>query len=346
VVDRIEDDEPVYNARFLSFATHYGFRPRACKVRRPQTKGKVERPFYYVETNLLNGRTFTSLDHLNETTAWWLEHVADVRVHRETKETPRARHEEELPHLLPLPEHAYDTARVVYRVVNVEGLVSYQNNGYSVPWRLIGQTLPLRITEDELIAYDGPLNEVARHRLLPPGRRGEQVVETSHRPADNRREQLEQLRQRFEELGDIARRFFEGLVESQSQVRNQAKKTLALLSLYHRRDVLAAMERAVRYRAFSWKSLERILAVRARPKTGAESLSDSFPPPLLLDDDPVAPRSTDEYQHLLLDETDHAEEEANPQDTSPPTDHDAPKEDDTEKDDTQDDPPHDSGRTA
>jgi transposase len=346
VVDRIEDDEPVYNARFLSFATHYGFRPRACKVRRPQTKGKVERPFYYVETNLLNGRTFTSLDHLNETTAWWLEHVADVRVHRETKETPRARHEEELPHLLPLPEHAYDTARVVYRVVNVEGLVSYQNNGYSVPWRLIGQTLPLRITEDGLIAYDGPLNEVARHRLLPPGRRGEQVVETSHRPADNRREQLEQLRQRFEELGDIARRFFEGLVESQSQVRNQAKKTLALLSLYHRRDVLAAMERAVRYRAFSWKSLERILAVRARPKTGAESLSDSFPPPLLLDDDPVAPRSTDEYQHLLLDETDHAEEEANPQDTSPPTDHDAPKEGDTEKDDTQDDPPHDSGRTA
>ncbi len=82
---------------------------------------------------------------------------------------------------------------------------------------------------------------------------------------------MEQLRQRFEELGDVARQFFEGLVQSPSQVRNQAKKTLALLSLYHRRDVLAAMERAVRYRAFSWKSLERILAVRARPKTGAES---------------------------------------------------------------------------
>jgi len=89
-------------------------------------------------THLLNGRTFTSLEHLNETTAWWLEHVADVRVHRETKKTPRAAHEEELPHLLTLPEHACDTARVVYRVVNVEGLVSYQNNGCSVPWRLIG----------------------------------------------------------------------------------------------------------------------------------------------------------------------------------------------------------------
>jgi len=323
VVDRIEDDEPVYNARFLSFATHYGFRPRACKVRRPQTKGKVERPFYYVETNLLNGRTFTSLEHLNQTTAWWLEHVADVRLHRETKKTPRAAHQEELPQLLPLPKDAYDTARVVYRVVNVEGLVSYQNNGYSVPWRLIGQTLPLRITEDELIAYDGPLNEVARHGLLRRERRGERCIDASHRPADNRREQMEQLRQRFEELGDVARRFFEGLMQSQAQVRNQAKKTLALLSLYHRRDLLAAMERAVRYRAFSWKSLERILAVRARPKTGAQSLSDSFPPPLLLDDDSVQPRRTDEYQHLLFDETDHAEEKDAPQDDGPPADHDA-----------------------
>jgi len=309
VVDRIEDDQPVYNARFLSFATHYGFRPWACRPRRPQTKGKVERPFYYVETNLLNGRTFTSLEHLNEVTAWWLEHVADVRVHREIKKTPLAAHAEELPHLLPLPEHAYDTARVVYRVVDVEGMVSYQNNSYSVPWRLIGQTLPLRITEDELIAYDGQLNEIARHALLARGRRGQRVIQPSHRPAAKSREQTAQLRQRFDELGEIACRFFDGLVQTQSQANHQAKKTLALLSLYHRPDVLAAMERAVRYRAYSWKSLERILAVRARMKTSTQSLADAHPPPLP-DDDPVAPRSTAEYQHLLFDETDtHAEKD-------------------------------------
>jgi transposase len=40
----------VYNPRFLAFAAHYGFRPVACRVRRPQTKGKVERPFGYVES--------------------------------------------------------------------------------------------------------------------------------------------------------------------------------------------------------------------------------------------------------------------------------------------------------
>jgi transposase len=43
VVDRIEDDEPVYNARFLSFATHYGFRPRACKVPHVYVAGTSQR---------------------------------------------------------------------------------------------------------------------------------------------------------------------------------------------------------------------------------------------------------------------------------------------------------------
>ena len=49
VVDHWEDDQPIYNRRFLAFATHYGFRPWACRRRRPRTKGKVERPFDYVE---------------------------------------------------------------------------------------------------------------------------------------------------------------------------------------------------------------------------------------------------------------------------------------------------------
>jgi len=43
VVTRWEDDEPIYNTRFLAFATHYGYRPWACLPRRPETKGKVER---------------------------------------------------------------------------------------------------------------------------------------------------------------------------------------------------------------------------------------------------------------------------------------------------------------
>ena len=39
VVSGYDGDEPVYNPRFLAFAAHYGFRPLACRPRRPQTKG-------------------------------------------------------------------------------------------------------------------------------------------------------------------------------------------------------------------------------------------------------------------------------------------------------------------
>ena len=95
---------------------------------------------HYVETSLLNGRSFETLNHLNETTAWWLAHVADVRELRHAGKTPLQLHQEELPHLIPLPVEPYDVWPVIYRVVNVEGLISYRQNGYSVPWRHIGST--------------------------------------------------------------------------------------------------------------------------------------------------------------------------------------------------------------
>jgi transposase len=38
VVLRHDEDGPLYNPRFLAFATHYGFKPWACLPRRAQTK--------------------------------------------------------------------------------------------------------------------------------------------------------------------------------------------------------------------------------------------------------------------------------------------------------------------
>ena len=187
VVSGYDGHQPIYNTRFLAFATYYGFRPVACRPRRPETKGKIERPFWYLEQNLLNGRTFSSLQHLNETTAWWLAHVADVRLHRTTHRTPLDLYQQELPHLLPLPEKPYDTAEVVYRTVNPEGSVSYLQNFYSVPWQRIGELLPVRITESEVIIYDPDIREITRHRRLPASISGKHsthqlFTSESHRP--------------------------------------------------------------------------------------------------------------------------------------------------------------------
>jgi transposase len=312
-------DGPLYNPKFLAFATHYGFRPQACRVRRPQTKGKVERKFFYVETSLLNGRTFDTLEHLNEVTAWWLQSVADVRVLRDFKESPRERHQREQPHLLPLPTCDFDTALVVYRHVNVEGFVSYRLNSYSVPWSYIGQVLPVRIVNDEVIVYSIALEEIARHRLVPGTHSGVRQLLKSHHPADDPGQRTLLLQQRFGELGPLAVQFLDGLLAKQIQGKLQAQQLLALLAQYQRADVLKALERAVRFGAYSLAAMRRILAASAKPKPLlaelAELYKDALDPSLRAE--PIGPRPTSDYQHLLAaEETDEPpSEEQSPGDT-------------------------------
>jgi transposase len=307
VVLRHGEEGPLFNPKFLAFATHYGFTPRACRVRRSQTKGKVERPFWYVETNLLNGRTFRTLEHLNEVTAWWLTQVADVRVHRETRQRPLDRYAEERPHLIALPATAYDVSAVEYRVVNVEGCVVYRQNSYSVPWRYIGQALPVRVTEAEVIVYSPQLEEVARHGLVPRGQTGQRGVQPAHRPSADPRQHEALLRERFAELGPVAARFLDGLLASQRYGREQAVKVLALQSSYARVDLLAALERAVRFGAYSLGAVERILAAQAQPKSVLETLADQERRrlPTHLSDNPVSPRPTTAYHRLGEEPTDH-----------------------------------------
>ncbi|MGA3193335.1 MAG: IS21 family transposase [Candidatus Bathyarchaeia archaeon] len=317
VVSRHEGEEPIYNTRFLAFATHYGFRPVACRPRRPQTKGKVEKQFYFAETNLLSGREFRSLEHLNEVTEWWLKEVADVRVHRQTKRRPIDMHAEELPHLIPLPERPYEVAEVVYRTVDAEGLVSYGQNRYSVPWQYIGQVLAVRITDEEVTIYGPRLEPLARHVRFPPTERHRQSRQPAHLPPRDLQQRREALRERFGQLGAVAVRFLEGLLAAQRYGWDQAQKVLALLGTYRRDDLLAALERAVRYGAFSAKSVERILAVQARPKTCWDRMAEEETSHLgdLLSDDPTPPRPATEYQHLLFEESDHhddTEEEDEP----------------------------------
>jgi transposase len=301
VVSGYDGDEPVYNPRFLAFAAHYGFRPVACRVRRPQTKGKVERPFLYIESSLLGGRTFRSLEHLNEITAWWLAEVADVRIHGQTKARPIDRHAEEQPHLIPLPTRPFDAAEVVYRTVDAEGFVVYRQNFYATPWRLIGQTVAVRVTENELVIHDRAFVEAVRHRLFPRPAAGQRSGCPEHEPPRDVQQRSEHLNQRFAEFGAMGTRFLEGLLAGSRFGKNQAERVLSLAAAYPRVDVLAALERAVRYGAFSLQAVARILATRGRPKTPLDALADDHRSYLdrLVEGAPTPPRPASDYQALL-----------------------------------------------
>jgi transposase len=309
VVTSYDGDQPIYNTRFLSFATHYGFQPWACRPHRPQTKGKIERPFAYLEGNLLNGRTFTSLEHLNEVTTRWLAETADVRLHRETKRRPIDLYEEERPHLITLPAKPYDTAQVLYRTVNPEGYVAYLQNFYSVPWQRIGELLPVRVTENELIVYGPDVKEIARHELYPSGVTRQRRSLPKHAPGRDHQQKRELLRQRFVEFGPDGVLFFDELLRARRNGKDEAARVLGLLAVYHRQDLTRALERAARYRAFSYSAVERILAAQARPRSAMETLAIEAQEQLneILRQSPLPPRSTAEYQGLLEPTAKHDE---------------------------------------
>ena len=141
--------------------------------------------------------------------------------------------------------------------------------------------------------------------------RGQRSVLKEHRPGEDARRRQAQLEERFADLGEPGRRFLEGLLKAQRYGKDQAQRVLALLGIYARPDLIAALERAVRYGAYSHAAVERILSVQARPKTVLESLAEEerrLPP--WLGEDVIVPRPTSDYQHLCESEP-HADEAPN-----------------------------------
>ena len=106
---RLKGGQLVVNEEFLRFATHWGFRARACRPYRAQTKGKVERPIAYLRDNFVYGRDFISDAHLDEERLRWLER-ANSRVHGTTRQVPREHFERDEQALLqPLAARPYQS---------------------------------------------------------------------------------------------------------------------------------------------------------------------------------------------------------------------------------------------
>ena len=80
----------VYSPRYLDFAAHYACELRACNVRAPHEKGRVENGVGYVKKNFLAGLDLSgSLAGLNAQARRWVDEVANVRIHGEPPQARR-----------------------------------------------------------------------------------------------------------------------------------------------------------------------------------------------------------------------------------------------------------------
>lgn len=158
-----DDRKPRWHPVFADFAATIGMIPKVCRVRRPQTKGKVERSVRYVKENFLPGRTFVDLGDLNAQARQWCE-MKNRRIHGTTGERPCDRLPQEA--LKPLPsEEMLAPFRYESRKVSRDGFVSYDGVRYGVPWAYSNREAMVRCMRGYVeIWIDGAL--VARHEQV------------------------------------------------------------------------------------------------------------------------------------------------------------------------------------
>jgi len=176
----------------------------------------------------------------------------------------------------------------------------------------------VRVTENELIVYGSDVKEIARHELFASGTSGNRHSLPAHAPGRDQLHKRQLLEQRFAEFGPDGVRFFNELLRARRNGKDEAARVLGLLTIYRREDLVRALERAVRYRAFSWSAAERILAAQAKPRSAMEALAIDARDHLdeMLRRTPLAPRSTADYQ-MLLEETAKSDEADESEDHGP-----------------------------
>jgi len=178
------DPEP--NRTYEEFARHYGCAVLAARPAHPRDKPKVEGSVLLVQRWILarlRNRRFFSLAELNRAIA---ELLLDLN-NRPFKKLPGCRRSAfesiDAPALAPLPAGRFVISRCKAAKVNIDYHVEYDGHYYSVPHRLVGAKVELRVT-GLLLECFASNQRVASHAVS--ALKGKFTTTPEHMPASHR----------------------------------------------------------------------------------------------------------------------------------------------------------------
>jgi hypothetical protein len=280
---------------YLRFAAHYGFRPDFCEANDPQSKGIVENLVGYAKRDLIVPQApFDDFTAGNTAAAAWCVEVNGA-IHGEICAVPAERLATERELLAPLPSLRASIGRAVTRKVDRLSCVRFASARYSVPTRLIGTDVAVRVAHDRVLAIMTTTGEiVAEHTVVAPG---EASVRDEHygspRPTTPRRAVRPRTvaEKEFCALGPVAQTFITGAAASGNTRLGPELAELNTLRAAHGDEAFtAALDRAV---AFSrWRAAD----VRSILAAGTATPQPRQPGDALVLDLPVVPvRSLADY---------------------------------------------------
>ncbi len=184
--------EPEVQRSYAECAEGYGFKIDPCPPRDPQKKGIVESGVKYIKGSFLPLRAFRDLADANRQLHEWVLAQAGNRIHGTTREAPLKRFAEvEKSLLTALPDVPPQLATWAKVKVHRDAHVQYDYNYYSVPFRLVGQTLWLKAS-DTMVTLYREQEAVATH--VRQTRRGERKTVDDHMPPQAQAWQLQDVK--------------------------------------------------------------------------------------------------------------------------------------------------------
>lgn len=251
------------NPRYLDFANHHGFQIRACGVGQPQEKGRVENGVGYVKKNFLNGLELSDFQALNPAARYWLDTVANLRVHGQTHQSPQQLFPQEK--LRPLHPVPYEAAVVETVRVNSQFRIKADGNAYSVPCHYASRQLTLKRFPDRLLVYDRD-KLIAQHvRRYDRHQDYELPDHVAPLLLQRKKAREQKLFLRFLALCPKAHEYYQQLEARRLNPKHHVQKILALSELYGTEAVARAMEDAFTYQAFSCQYIANLLQQRQHP---------------------------------------------------------------------------------
>ena len=267
VLSHPKDDLATYHPKFLELAGTYQFKPYACQTYWPRTKGKVERPFYYIEQHFIKGNEFDSLEDLIKRGQEFIDEWEE-EPNKTTLVPPAVRFEDEKTELMPLPTIAYSIQLKETRKVSWDCLISYHGVKYSVPHVYAGKDVLIRSRYGnslEIYELNGSL--IYEHTISY--QKGKTVVDEKHYEGvkGSIPKSLPKVREMFIQTFPSGKRFVELLqLEVKANHTQRFQKILELLNHYELEQVNDAIEQAIIFNRTEHEFVGNILKRMARKK--------------------------------------------------------------------------------
>jgi len=251
--------EAVFAPEMVAFARTLGFEFLAHERGHSDRKGRIERPYHWVETNFLPGRSFRDFEDLNRQLLLWCREVANQKVKRVLGCAPEAAYVIEKPYLRPLPAVLPPVYEVYERVVDLYGYVSVETNRYSVPEKYIGKTLTVYKHPAEIkILYRDRL--IATHPRLINQRDARHTI-AEHHPTPQRAPRAPLVEEQLLcDENPILKRYAAALKQhSHGGGVRQLRRLIELKRTYPQAPLLAALEQALHFGLFDLGRLENLI---------------------------------------------------------------------------------------